>query len=122
MGAVLMYSIFTAACGFAQSAMQLAVFRVLVGLGMGGEWATGAALVSESFPARHRGKALAFVQSSWAIGYAAAALVNLLVLPLWGWRGVFFVGVLPALFTMWIRTGVEEPQVWRSTAPPIAGA
>ena len=81
MGAVLMYSIFTAACGFAQSAVQLAVFRVLVGLGMGGEWATGAALVSESFPAAHRGKALAFVQSSWAIGYAAAALVNLLVLP-----------------------------------------
>ena len=121
MGAVLMYSIFTAACGFAQSAMQLAVFRVLVGLGMGGEWATGAALVSESFPARHRGKALAFVQSSWAIGYAAAALVNLLVLPLWGWRGVFFVGVLPALFTMWIRTGVEEPQVWRSTAPADRG-
>jgi MFS family permease len=115
MGAVLMYSIFTAACGFAQSAVQLAVFRVLVGLGMGGEWATGAALVSESFPAAHRGKALAFVQSSWAIGYAAAALVNLLVLPRWGWRGVFFVGVLPALFTIWIRSGVEEPQVWRST-------
>jgi MFS family permease len=116
MGAVLMYSIFTAACGFAQSAVQLAVFRILVGLGMGGEWATGAALVSESFPAEHRGKALAFVQSSWAIGYAAAALVNLLVLPVWGWRGVFFVGVLPALFTIWIRSGVEEPQVWRSTA------
>lgn len=115
MGAVLMYSIFTAACGLAQSAVQLAVFRVLVGLGMGGEWATGAALVSESFPAAHRGKALAFVQSSWAIGYAAAALVNLLVLPRWGWRGVFFVGVLPALFTIWIRSGVEEPQVWRST-------
>jgi MFS family permease len=115
MGAVLMYSIFTAACGFAQSAAQLAMFRVLVGLGMGGEWATGAALVSESFPPAHRGKALAFVQSSWAIGYAAAALVNLLVLPRWGWRGVFFVGVLPALFTIWIRAGVEEPQVWRST-------
>jgi len=115
MGAVLMYSVFTAACGFAQSALQLAVFRVLVGLGMGGEWATGAALVSESFPAAHRGKALAFVQSSWAIGYAAAALVNLLVLPRWGWRGVFFVGVLPALFTIWIRSGVEEPEVWRTT-------
>ena len=103
MAAVLIYSIFTAACGFAQSAMQLAVFRVLLGLGMGGEWATGAALVSESFPAKHRGKALAFVQSSWAIGYGLAALVNLIVMPLWGWRGVFFVGVLPALFTLWIR-------------------
>jgi len=112
--AVLIYSIFTAACGFAQSALQLAVFRVLLGIGMGGEWATGVALVSETFPARHRGKALAFVQSAWAIGYGLAALVNLVVMPLWGWRGVFFVGVLPALFTMWIRRNVEEPKMWRS--------
>src|SRR6185295_19042664 len=115
--AVLIYSIFTAACGFAQTALQLAVFRVLLGIGMGGEWATGVALVSETFPARHRGKALAFVQSSWAIGYGLAALVNLIVMPLWGWRGVFFVGVLPALFTLWIRRKVEEPKIWlNSTA------
>jgi MFS family permease len=121
MAAVLIYSIFTAACGLAQSALQLAVFRVLLGIGMGGEWATGAALVSESFPARHRGKALAFVQSSWAIGYGAAALVNLIVLPRWGWRGVFFVGVLPALFTLWIRRRVEEPRMWTSAAPAARG-
>ena len=112
--AVLIYSIFTAACGFAQSAVQLALFRILLGVGMGGEWATGVALVSETFPARHRGKALAFVQSAWAIGYGLAALVNLVVMPLWGWRGVFFVGVLPALFTMWIRRNIEEPKMWRS--------
>ncbi len=121
MAAVLIYSIFTAACGFAQSALQLAVFRVLLGIGMGGEWATGAALVSESFPARHRGKALAFVQSAWAIGYGLAALVNLIVMPLWGWRGVFFVGVLPALFTLWIRRRVEDPPVWKSAAPADRG-
>jgi len=113
--AILIYAIFTAACGFAQSARQLAVFRVLLGLGMGGEWATGAALVSESFPARHRGRALAFVQSAWAIGYGLAALVNLIVLPIWGWRGVFFVGVLPALFTIWIRRGVAEPKIWQQS-------
>lgn len=112
--AVLIYSVFTAACGFAQSALQLAIFRICLGLGMGGEWATGAALVSESFPARHRGKALAFVQSSWAIGYGLAALVNLVAMPIWGWRGVFFVGVLPALFTIWIQQRVEEPAIWRS--------
>src|SRR5262245_40159765 len=116
MAAVLIYSVFTAACGFAQSALQLAVFRVLLGLGMGGEWATGAALVSESFPARHRGKALAFVQSAWAIGYGMAALVNLLVMPRWGWRGVFFVGVLPALFTIWIQRRIDEPRIWQSVA------
>ena len=121
MGAVLLYSIFTAACGFAQSALELAVFRVLLGFGMGGEWASGAALVSESFPAEHRGKALAFVQSSWAIGYLAAALVNLLVLPQWGWRGVFFVGVLPALFTIWVRRSVEEPQAWRAASTAARG-
>jgi MFS family permease len=116
MASILIYSIFTAACGLAQSAAQLAVFRVLLGIGMGGEWATGAALVSETFPARHRGKALAFVQSAWAIGYGLAALVNLIVMPLWGWRGVFFVGVLPALFTLWIRRRVEEPPMWSSAA------
>jgi MFS family permease len=119
MAAVLIYSIFTAACGFAQSALQLAVFRILLGIGMGGEWATGAALVSESFPARHRGKALAFVQSAWAIGYGLAALVNLIVMPLWGWRGVFFVGVLPALFTLWIQRGVEEPPMWKNATTPV---
>jgi MFS family permease len=121
MAAVLIYSIFTAACGFAQTVAQLAVFRVLLGFGMGGEWATGVALVSETFPARHRGKALAFVQSSWAIGYGLAALVNLIVMPLWGWRGVFFVGVLPALFTIWIRAKVEEPELWRATAKEKRG-
>jgi MFS family permease len=119
--AVLIYSIFTGACGFAQSALQLAVFRVFLGLGMGGEWATGAALVSETFPARHRGKALAFVQSSWAIGYGLAALINLLVLPVWGWRGVFFVGVLPALFTVWIQRRIEEPKIWHAAATAERG-
>src|SRR5258705_13998024 len=119
--AVLIYSNFTAACGFAQTALQLAIFRVLLGIGMGGEWATGVALVSETFPARHRGKALAFVQSSWAIGYGLAALVNLIIMPLWGWRGVFFVGVLPALFTLWIRRRVEDPPAWTSAAPAERG-
>jgi MFS family permease len=119
--AVLIYSVFTAACGFAQSALQLAIFRVCLGLGMGGEWATGVALVSETFPARHRGKALAFVQSAWAIGYGLAALVNLVVMPIWGWRGVFFVGVVPALLTIWIQRRVEEPQIWRDSASADRG-
>jgi len=114
MASVLLYSIFTAACGLAQSALQLAVFRIFLGLGMGGEWASGAALVSETFPAEHRGKALGFMQSAWAIGYGAAGLANLLILPVWGWRGVFFIGVLPAFLTVWVRRGVEEPEIWRT--------
>ena len=113
MGSVLLYSIFTGLCGLAQNMWQLAVFRVLLGFGMGGEWASGAALVSETWPAEHRGKALGFMQSSWAIGYGAAALVTALVLPAWGWRAVFFVGVLPALFTMWVRRRVDESEMWK---------
>ena len=112
MASVLIYSVFTAACGFAYSAVQLAIFRILLGIGMGGEWASGAALVSESWPAAHRGKALGLMQSAWAIGYGLAALVTLLVLPRWGWRAVFFVGVLPALLTFWVRRYVREPELW----------
>jgi len=111
---ILIYSVFTGACGLAQSVVQLAIFRVLLGLGMGGEWASGAALVSETWPAEHRGKALGFMQSAWAVGFAGAAAVNAVVLPRWGWRAVFFVGVLPALFTLWVRRRVEEPTIWRA--------
>jgi MFS family permease len=126
---VLLYSIFTAACGLAQNATQLAVFRILLGIGMGGEWASGAALVSESWPDKHRGKALAFMQSAWAIGYMLATLVNWLVQDVLhlDWRAVFFAGLLPAALTIWIRTKVEEPRIWResrasASRPSIAEA
>ena len=76
MASILIYSIFTAACGLANGVVMLAVFRVCLGLGMGGEWASGASLVSETWPAEHRGKALGIVQSSWAVGYAAACGVR----------------------------------------------
>jgi MFS family permease len=110
---ILIYSIFTALCGLSQTVVHLAIFRICLGLGMGGEWASGAALVSETWPARDRGKALGFVQSFWAVGYALAALVTALVLPHWGWRAVFFIGVLPALAIFWIQARVEEPALWR---------
>ena len=109
---ILIYSVFTAACGLAQDVVHLAVFRILLGLGMGGEWASGAALVAETWPAAHRGKALGLMQSSWAIGYGAAAAVTAVVLPAYGWRAVFFTGVLPALFTLWVRARVREPEMW----------
>jgi MFS family permease len=109
---ILLYSIFTFACGFAQNVWQFAIFRVLLGLGMGGEWASGAALVSETWPEQHRGKALGIMQSCWAIGYGLAAIVVAIVLPTLGWRAVFFVGILPALFTVWIRHSVKEPEMW----------
>jgi MFS family permease len=109
---ILLYSIFTFACGLSQNAWQFAIFRVLLGLGMGGEWASGAALVSETWPEQHRGKALGIMQSCWAIGYGLAAIVVAIVLPRFGWRAVFFIGIVPALFTLWIRRSVKEPQMW----------
>jgi MFS family permease len=109
---ILLYSIFTFACGLAQNVWQFAIFRVLLGLGMGGEWASGAVLVSETWPEKHRGKALGIMQSCWAIGYGLAAVVVAIVLPRFGWRAVFFVGILPALFTFWIRRSVNEPAMW----------
>ncbi|PYV00471.1 MAG: MFS transporter [Acidobacteria bacterium] len=113
LASILVYSIFTSACGLAQNVAQLALFRILLGLGMGGEWACGAALVAETWPSRHRGKAMGVMQSSWAVGYALAAGLTALVLPRWGWRAVFFAGVAPALVTFWIRRNVPEPEIWR---------
>ena len=119
MASILIYSAASAACGFSHSVPQLAVFRFVLGLGMGGEWTAGAALIAETWRAEHRGKALGLMQSSYAIGEAIAALVVLVVLPRLGWRAVFFVGVLPALLVMWIRTSVPEPAIWkaRSASP-----
>jgi MFS family permease len=116
MGAVLIYSIFTGACGLSQSLWQFAVLRALLGLGMGGVWAAGASLVSETWPSNLRGRVLGFMQSAWAIGFAAAAIVNAFVGPRFGWRAVFFVGVLPALFTIWVQRRVKEPELWRASA------
>ena len=111
---ILMYSIFTFACGFSTSVTMLAAFRFLLGLGMGGEWNSGATLVAETWPSAWRGRALAIVQSSWAIGYALAAVVASVVLAHATWRWVFFVGVLPAIVTIWIQHDVPEPELWQS--------
>lgn len=89
---IVTYSLFTAACGFSQTLTQLIVFRFILGLGMGGEWTAGAALVTESWPAKHRGKAMGLMQSCWALGYAVAALITAIILPKYGWRAVFFAG------------------------------
>jgi len=109
---ILTYSLFTFACGFSTSIALLGVFRFLLGLGMGGEWNSGATLVAETWPTAWRGRALGIVQSSWAIGYACAAVVAQLILARASWRWVFFAGVLPALITFWIQHDVPEPAIW----------
>jgi MFS family permease len=110
---ILIYSVATGLCGLTHTATQFMVCRVLLGLGMGGEWASGAALVAETWPGRHRGKALAFVQSSWAAGYALGAVIVALVMPRFGWRAVFFVGIAPALIALWVQRALREPDAWR---------
>jgi MFS family permease len=122
MASILVYSLASGACGLAQSIFELGLFRFLLGLGMGGEWTTGATLVAESWRAEHRGKALALMQSSWAIGEGLAAMVagallglgtlHVLGLELPAWRAVFFAGVLPALAVLWVRRRVPESEIW----------
>src|SRR6266852_9509254 len=112
MASILTYSVCSFASGLATSVVMFAVFRFVLGLGMGGEWNTGATLVAETWPTELRAKAISIVQSSWAIGYAFAALVAGIVLHYADWRMVFFVGVLPALITLWIRSSVPESGMW----------
>jgi MFS family permease len=112
---ILFYSIFTFACGLSTSIFALGVCRFLLGLGMGGEWNTGATLVSETWPAEWRGRALGIVQSSWGVGYALSAVVAWLILARASWRWVFFAGILPGLVVFWIQRSVPESEIWRSS-------
>jgi MFS family permease len=109
---ILTYSVCSFASGLSTSVLTLAIFRFILGLGMGGEWNTGATLVAETWPTSLRAKAIAIVQSSWAVGFALAALVVWAVMLWFQWRTVFFVGVLPALVILWIRRGVPESAMW----------
>ena len=110
---ILTYSVCSFASGLATSVLMLAVFRFILGLGMGGEWNTGATLVAETWPTELRAKAISIVQSSWAIGYALAALAVGIVFHFADWRTAFFVGILPALVVLWIRRGVPESEMWQ---------
>lgn len=112
---ILIYSLASGGSATANGLWSLIFWRMLVGIGLGGEWSAGAVLVAESWPAEHRGKAVSFMQSGWALGYMAASLLSATILPRYGWRALFLVGVLPALLTVLIRTKVTEPEVWRNS-------
>ncbi|WP_037670902.1 MFS transporter [Streptomyces griseus] len=109
---VITYAVFTVACGFAPNYEMLLVFRALQGLGFGGEWAVGAILVAEYASAKHRGRTLGAIQSSWAVGWALAAVVYTLVFSFVGddlaWRVMFWTGALPALLIVWMRRRVQD--------------
>ena len=121
MASILVYSLASGACGLSHTVIELAIFRVILGLGMGGEWTTGATLIAETWPAEHRAKALGLMQSTWAIGEMLAVGVVALVLPRFGWRAVFFVGVLPALAVFWILRAVRIRKYGARAAKKRAG-
>ena len=119
---ILIFSICSLGAATAQSVVQLAIWRTLLGIGMGGEWASGAVLVSETWPAHLRNKAISIMQSGWALGYMLASISAAIILgpalaPALGadaWRWLFVLGVAPALLTLWIRRYVREPESWAS--------
>jgi len=117
---VLWFASFTFLSGFTHSFGQLLLTRGMQGFGFGGEWAVGSVLVSETIEARHRGKAAGMVQSSWSVGWAAAAFgywaVSVLLPPELGWRVLFWVGILPALLIIYIRRKVKEPEIYLAQA------
>ena len=107
------FALATFACAFTTSYAQFLVLKAIQGLGFGAEWACGAVLMAEIIRAEHRGKALAAVQSAWAVGWGAAVLLSALVFTYVekdiAWRLLFALGLLPALLIIFIRRGVEEP-------------
>lgn len=112
---ILAYAVFTGLTATATSAAALLVWRALVGLGLGGEWSAGSVLVAEVFPSEHRGKVIGIMQSGWALGYIIAAVLAALILPAYGWRPLFVIGLFPALLAAWVRRSVAEPEIWKSS-------
>jgi SHS family lactate transporter-like MFS transporter len=100
-------------CGFAPNFTVFFILRMLFGIGMGGEWGVGASLVMEHAPVRWRGVLSGILQSGYSIGYLLAALAARVVLPNWGWRAMFWVGGIPALLALYIRTKVPESEAWQ---------
>jgi MFS family permease len=108
---ILIYAVFTGLAALSRTWWQLAFYRFLTALGIGGEWAAGAALVAEVWPEEKRAKAAGILQSAWAMGFFLAAAINLLMRR-YGWRPIFVVGVAPAIVALFVRLWVKEPRRW----------
>ena len=128
MATILIFSLASLGASTSQTIIQLLMWRAILGIGMGGEWASGAVLVSETWPAAHRNKAISIMQSGWALGYILAAVmagifIDTLGLGAEAWRWLFAFGAVPALFVLWVRRSVPEPAAWKerraSTAPRV---
>lgn len=133
---ILLYSLMTGLSAFSPDWTFLLGCRILLGLGMGGEWASGEVLVAETWPSKHRGKVVGMVQSGWGIGYILAAILATIIIPYFkegvmytipvlniemdginlGWRVLFLFGMLPAFLIFYIRRNLDEPEIWRKTS------
>lgn len=121
---ILWFAVFTFLSGFTNNFTQLLIVRGLQGLGFGGEWAVGSVLIGETIRGRYRGRAVGVVQGGWSIGWGIAALCYTLFFTFLpqaiAWRAMFWIGILPAVLTVWIRRHVAEPQIFserRATEP-----
>jgi MFS family permease len=106
------FAVTTGLCGFAQNYIQLSILRLISGLGLGAEWALGGTLLAEFYPAKQRGKANSWMQSGWPIGYAIALAFQVLLVPIYGWRAMFFAGTSAILVAAYIHFFVPESPIW----------
>jgi SHS family lactate transporter-like MFS transporter len=113
MANIVFYSLMEVLSGLAPSYTSFLAMRALYGVGMGGTWGVGASLVLESVPPKWRGVASGLLQEGYAVGYLLAAGAFYTVFPRWGWRAMFFIGVIPALVTLSISAKVQESEAWR---------
>jgi len=116
---ILCFSIFTFLGAVSRTVLQLALFRFLAGIGIGGEWAMGGTLVAEEWPERHRKTAAGLMHTGYYVGIFLAGLANYFVGGRYGWRAMFAIGGLPALAVGFIRYGVSEPARWTRKAETV---
>jgi len=120
---IVLFAVFTGLCAFAQGYWDLLIYRTIAGIGLGGEFGIGMALAAEAWPARHRARVSSYVALGWQVGVLGAALLTPLLLPAIGWRGMFLVGVIPAIVAWVIRNRLHEPEVFvRNAAKKTSGA
>jgi len=109
---ILVFAVFTGLCAFAREYWDLLAYRILAGVGLGGEYGIGMALAAEAWPASKRARVSSYVGLGWQLGVLIAALVTPLLLPVIGWRGMFAVGLLPAIAAFIIRRTLHEPEIF----------
>jgi MFS family permease len=109
---IVVFAVFTGLCGLAQGYYDLLIYRTIAGLGLGGEFGIGMALVAEAWPSSMRARVSSYVGLGWQLGVLAAAVVTPLLLPVIGWRGMFLLGIFPAVVAYFIRKTLHEPEVF----------